>query len=110
MVITEQYLRDKEFDIYISDDNSFEKYLWVSSVKIGHIDEYDEDLYEEKMICIYKRYSTDDNGNKIFNYTIMLSITNPGLYKESLKFEHQLSANKELTTEYLEGIRSIINI
>ena len=73
-------------------------------------DEYDEDLYHEELICIYKRYSYDDDRNPLFTYEISISVINPGLYKEDIDFKQRLEANKELTVEYLETLRGVFGI
>ena len=111
MNISDEYLKEHGFDIYKEErPYSFEKFLWTHNVKVGHIDEYDEDLYHEELICIYKRYSYDDDHNPLFTYEISISVINPGLYKENIDFKQKLGANKELTVEYLETLRGVFGI
>lgn len=111
MNISDEYLKEHGFDIYKENRQyGYEKYLWVNHVKVGHIDEYDEDIYHEEMICIYKRYHYDEDCNTLFTYEISIYVNNPGLYTENIDFKQRLGANKELTVEYLETLRGVFGI
>lgn len=113
----EDYFKDNNFSIYRSEDDDtkfyegnseqFEKYLYKHEEFVKHIDEYDEDLYNESLICIYKYYYPKEH---YFYYIISIYKSCPGLDKGNIEFKQKLDYNKELSVDYIKSLRNLFNI
>lgn len=98
------YLTEKGFSVTITGYN-------IQAIKhkvefACHIDEYDEDVYNEDLVC----FSKLDWGEGKYQHELSIHRTCPGIGKEVINFTHLLPYNIDLTVNELETICKTLNI
>lgn len=106
---------NEHWSTFFSSDNpgheeryeQYDSYLYRNEEFFKHIDEYDEDVFIETIISLYKYYYPSENR---FYWTVYMSKNTPGIGNGRFKFDQTLPENVELTVDYIISLRKTFNI